>query len=984
MNKITVSGKTLDVSELASIAIKYDNIDTISIEVPVSYDGTDLSQDAWYLRFKLPGGTVHTDLLSDGVLSDDEQTITFSYQLKDLIVSQSGTVALQLVNIPSDGSKVYQTIAGPTLTISSTLEGSPSADFNQAPWVTYLALYETIRDQTKEYRDNAQEAQQRAEEARDAILLDDGFIAVVADLENIDAVAEDLDNIDIVANDKANVDLVAGAKANIDLLAPKTSDMAALAPKATEIGQLGPIVSEIAEVAGIKTEILAVPDKVTEAETARDKAQQWAEEDEDVPVEEGKFSAKHYASKAEETAVALADSLEQIQENRLKTVENSENLTTVQNVISLLNPNGDATSKVVDYDSVSLPKTTASSHGKVQLEGLTVKNIFDNSNFENGFVLPWKAVLAGVPIVTDGVISFTATAFAGRIQQSITSSTPYAGHTLLFMAMVKASSNKVRMIATDSITATPIYHSGNNTFELLSYPKLINTTPSEIRISIEDSGESGWGEIQVKYAMCIDLTQTFSTIPDATTCAKQFPRWFSGSQSVQGVGRYRSLGKNLLPNGYVETLLKYAPMRGYATFISETSLSFTATEADAYINNYSSSILSAEKRFGVIDLRSLKYTENLYYIRTISGSTSGSTNEYVFYYDSDFICIKYLNIAFTTNGSQYNKLSIPANAVYMSIRVGAGTAGNTITYSNFMLKTDIASMEYEAYKESDFYYKAPVLRSVPSISDLIQRKEDGTYEHIQNVSDTKDISSITWQITNMSDVQIVYYPSINNLYSDMKTFTGNTYMTNVYFDGKLLTDVFSTGRTTANVGQYYTTATPTIGFLFTLGTFATVADAIAYMAEHVVEMNYQLATPVSTDIETSGLLTTEPSGTVYRQPAIAEAGIYASGLTILDSTYPIDSLESIYKVDFSTGLKTSMAVADAVIATDGLSFTHSSLANGDLVFFTYLYDDAFPVGESTITHYDSRYAVTDSGTGKVYKIGFAVTDGVISLTKTEV
>jgi hypothetical protein len=37
----------------------------------------------------------------------------------------------------------------------------------------------------------------------------------------------------------------------------------------------------------------------TDAETARDKAEQWAEEDEDVEVEAGKFSAKHWAAKSE-------------------------------------------------------------------------------------------------------------------------------------------------------------------------------------------------------------------------------------------------------------------------------------------------------------------------------------------------------------------------------------------------------------------------------------------------------------------------------------------------------------------------------------------------------------------------------------------------------------------------------------------------------------------------------------------------------------
>jgi hypothetical protein len=269
---------------------------------------------------------------------------------------------------------------------------------------------------------------------------------------------------------------------------------------------------------------------------------------------------------------------------------------------------------------------------------------------------------------------------------------------------------------------------------------------------------------------------------------------------------------------------------------------------------------------------------------------------------------------------------------------------------------------------------------VPAISDLIQRKSDGTYEHVQNVSDDASIAS--------ADIIQVYSSAVNldwavfQLPTSFALTPSSTYA-NVTIEGyQYLSNAVTYNDYSTSIGKYcvYDGANKRMAIGFTKGT--TLANMRIALTD--VVYRYQLATPVSTDIETSGLLTTEPSGTIYRQPAIAEAGIYASGLTILDSTYPIDSLESIYKVDFSTGLKTSMAVADAVIATDGLSFTHPSLANGDLVFFTYLYDDAFPVGESTITHYDSRYAVTDSGTGKVYKIGFAVTDGVISLTKTEV
>ncbi len=155
---ITITGKTL--STPASPTVKGDkDIDALSIAVPVSYEGTNLAQDAWHIRFKLPGGTVHTDPLADGVPDDVEAptTLTFTYPMQGLIVSQSGNVALQIINVPANGSRIFQTLPGPSITVSSTLEGPPSADYNAAPWGTYLAQYEAIRDEAKQYRDQAQQ-----------------------------------------------------------------------------------------------------------------------------------------------------------------------------------------------------------------------------------------------------------------------------------------------------------------------------------------------------------------------------------------------------------------------------------------------------------------------------------------------------------------------------------------------------------------------------------------------------------------------------------------------------------------------------------------------------------------------------------------------------------------------------------------------------------------------------------------------------------
>ena len=84
----------------------------------------------------------------------------------------------------------------------------------------------------------------------------------------------------------------------------------------TNINTVAFIESDVSAVAAIDTDvsvaanniqaILDAPQAATDAETARDKAEQWAQEDEDVEVEPGEFSAFHWAQKAQERAEGAA------------------------------------------------------------------------------------------------------------------------------------------------------------------------------------------------------------------------------------------------------------------------------------------------------------------------------------------------------------------------------------------------------------------------------------------------------------------------------------------------------------------------------------------------------------------------------------------------------------------------------------------------------------------------------------------------------
>lgn len=158
----------------------------------------------------------------------------------------------------------------------------------------------------------------------------------------------------------------------------------------------------------------------------------------------------------------------------------------------------------------------------------------------------------------------------------------------------------------------------------------------------------------------------------------------------------------------------------------------------------------------------------------------------------------------------------------------------------------------------------------------------------------------------------------------------------------------------------------------------------AYLNQYPIILTYQLATPIEIPIEVSGTLLSYPSGTIYVENAVADAGIYSDKFTILNTDLPIKEIEKISKVDFNTGVETELDVSLAVIAPDGSNFAHPDLTENDITFATYFFDKESTEGELTAEYYDSRYVLKDSVTGKYYKIVQTVADGVLTQTLVEV
>lgn len=116
--------------------------------------------------------------------------------------------------------------------------------------------------------DGAVAAQHAAEDARDALILNPGYQAVVAninklvqladDLSNIDTLVADLANVDTVAGNISDISTVAGISSAVSTLAGIASEITAVQAKLTEIEGVYNNLTDIATVAGVTSDITAV------------------------------------------------------------------------------------------------------------------------------------------------------------------------------------------------------------------------------------------------------------------------------------------------------------------------------------------------------------------------------------------------------------------------------------------------------------------------------------------------------------------------------------------------------------------------------------------------------------------------------------------------------------------------------------------------------------------------------------------------------
>ena len=503
---------------------------------------------------------------------------------------------------------------------------------------------------------------------------------------------------------------------------------------------------------------------------------------------------------------------------------------------------------------------------------------------------------------------------------------------------------------------------------------------------VYDSAEAAAGKVmEVKEVMVIDLTATFGAgnEPDKETCDKIFANWFDGTKSTISAMRVKAVGKNLLKDGEFYDS-KYTWEQGFlkqskSTIVENTTKILRANQLESYAG--AGQVVRVKKGEN-ITLSAIKRSNNEVRLRI----TEVGTIQEAFAAPSGIGQRRNISRLLSSVGVRRSVTLTSVTTDYVVVTVDGHSISSpeTLEVEDLMLEYGTTATPYEPYRESTAYINGVgELRSVPVANDEVNISTGvKTQRTKEKILEANDISKY-WTNYQTHDWISMLKPT------DYKYYGLDTYnSTLIYGSVNILSELFvETGKhdtvsPNPKIGVLFNNTATGWGLMVPKGTFSNVDEARAALAG--TKLIYQLATPIEIPAQVTGTLVGYPSGTVYLEPYVPDAGIYDGGISVLHQDLPIKSLERISKIDYETGLETELDISKVVIATDKLSFTHPDLKNGDIVFFIYEYDRESTTGEMTVEYYDSRYIVKDSMTGKFYKWNITVANGVPSIQLTEV
>jgi hypothetical protein len=734
----------------------------------------------------------------------------------------------------------------------------------------------------------------------------------------------------------------------------------------------------------------------TGSEAARDKAEEWAEKDEDVEVEEGRYSAKHFALKAEEFKIAA----EQAESNLEAAVEaaelaktgaeaaansviqsaeqiilNTAEIASIENTINSMNPNQETRTTVTGVDTISLPKTAANTGMQVQLFGQSAQNLVVNGDFRNG-TTGWE-VQSGTLSASNGVLTGVSNGGGNLALTRTLTPIPPANNIYYIKFSHKVSANtlsrQIRAYWSQTFNLSGVV-TPTTEWSNYSFRGIQSNTTGRLDILFGVTGSPAIGEtLSISNVALINLTATFGAgnEPTKDQCDLLFANYFEGTDNVLGTGRVRSIGKNLFDktNVVLNATIDASGVQQASTTSNSTRL-IRVQPSTAYIfsGKATASNVSFYDRNGVfissssIANASVTSPATAYFVRfgvvyaqmdtcqmergTVATTVSPFIQSALYLQSADI----------RSNGLIKDEIRKGTNGYELIKRVGVGTLGSELVTNaadrEFSSNTGYWSLATANISNgtlnitSDF---GNAQRGLLTIGKWYRVKLDIVNLGVGfNQIGLPTVPNNTIIFTQAENNKIVYLKALSSTFR-LSGAPGTIY-DNISIKELIVADGDATGSTFTEIGS---------------------------------NIHYTLATPTITPIAHAGLLNSNSNGTTYFEPVIADAGVYSTKIDILLTEYPISSLERIIKR--VNGVDVELSTSTAVIAGNGLSFTHPNLANGDLVMFTYAYNRESIGRSMTLTHYDNRFTQTDTANGKVYTWKPVITNGVVTgWTTTEV
>ncbi len=288
MKDAHVREKEITTANIKYLVVEGDAIDIIRFPLARMYEGHDLYDATIHCFFEFEDGSGDADILTKEISSGGD--IVYAYwQVKGNATSKSGKLQIQLKAV-KDSTVIWHTKPA-TIFVEASLTPNELGTFTPTILDQYLSLYQGLVGEAEAARDKSEKW---AEENEDTAV-EPGMYS--AKHHSIKATAAQLASES--ARDKAEdwAEKAEDAEVETDMYSAKHHSAKAAAAQVASEKARDDAESLYGDLSAVEAAKLAAQD-------ARDKAEDWAEKAEDAEVETGMYSAKHHSAKAAAAQVA--------------------------------------------------------------------------------------------------------------------------------------------------------------------------------------------------------------------------------------------------------------------------------------------------------------------------------------------------------------------------------------------------------------------------------------------------------------------------------------------------------------------------------------------------------------------------------------------------------------------------------------------------------------------------------------------------------